>query len=219
MTDDSADHVEGISPGAAGWVHFISSDLSVPEAMIRVSDVGGRLTVSELYLPGPGIDVNSLRALPLGRIEARINASRLAERIRYQLDDPGPDLRRAAGAFSALTPPGRRAKKHWVNAMLLAQEEASGEPQAPAAVFPSRPEPFEREPRDLRLEVPTTRDLGDDFYRAVGALYEDLAQDLRAPAGAIADANHVPVTRVHRWVKEARARGFLAPGRRQQKGS
>jgi hypothetical protein len=52
----------------------------------------------------------------------------------------------------------------------------------------------------------------EDFYREVVQIYAGLASQVRDPAARIADANGVPVTTVHRWVKEARRRGLLPAG-------
>jgi integrase len=41
---------------------------------------------------------------------------------------------------------------------------------------------------------------------------------LRAPAGAIADANKVPVSTAHRWIKVAREKKFLSPGTKGKAG-
>jgi hypothetical protein len=54
----------------------------------------------------------------------------------------------------------------------------------------------------------------DAFYRKVATAYQWLAQRGRGPAAEIAKINGVPVTTVHRWLKEARARGLLAPGQK-----
>lgn len=53
----------------------------------------------------------------------------------------------------------------------------------------------------------------DGFYRQVAAAYLDLSQGSPRPASDIARTHGVPVTTAHRWVKEARRRGFLPPGR------
>jgi hypothetical protein len=44
------------------------------------------------------------------------------------------------------------------------------------------------------------------------ALYSQLARATRAPAPVLAEATGQPITTVHRWIKEARRRGFLAAG-------
>lgn len=69
------------------------------------------------------------------------------------------------------------------------------------------------------LEVPTGGRYPDSFYRSVAKQYERLvAAGNRSPAMQLASVNGVPVSTAHRWVKEARARGFLAPGRKGKAG-
>jgi hypothetical protein len=53
----------------------------------------------------------------------------------------------------------------------------------------------------------------DQFYAEIAEAYRQLAQTSRRPAGDLAADHGVPVTTAHRWIKEARRRGFLAPGR------
>ena len=54
----------------------------------------------------------------------------------------------------------------------------------------------------------------DDWYRRAADEYARLvAAGDRAPAQTIAKANGVPPTTAHRWIKEARRRGFLPAGR------
>lgn len=58
-----------------------------------------------------------------------------------------------------------------------------------------------------------TRGRPDRFYEDIATEYLDLARSSRRPAADLADEHEVPVTTVHRWIKEARRRGHLAPGR------
>jgi hypothetical protein len=58
----------------------------------------------------------------------------------------------------------------------------------------------------------------DSFYGAVAAIYRKLAAASPRPVVEIAGANDVPVTTAQRWVKEARRRGLLAPGRAGKAG-
>lgn len=52
----------------------------------------------------------------------------------------------------------------------------------------------------------------DGFYRDVARLHTELrAAGNRRPAHELAEANDVPVSTVHRWMKEARRRGVM-PG-------
>jgi hypothetical protein len=53
----------------------------------------------------------------------------------------------------------------------------------------------------------------DDFYGVVAATYHRAVLRRLAPAQTIAEANDVPVTTVHRWIREARRRGLLPPAR------
>jgi hypothetical protein len=53
----------------------------------------------------------------------------------------------------------------------------------------------------------------DGFYDDVAAAYQRAVRRRKAPAQTIAQANGVPVTTVHRWIREARRRGSLPPAR------
>lgn len=73
--------------------------------------------------------------------------------------------------------------------------------------------------RIAHLPVPEGRGrYPDSFYQRVGELYSYLEATEGGAASSLADANDVPVTTIHRWVKEARRRGFLPPGRRGKAG-
>jgi hypothetical protein len=51
----------------------------------------------------------------------------------------------------------------------------------------------------------------DEFLQNLAAMYRWMVASGDAPAPAIADSADVPVSRVHRWVAQARRRGFLPP--------
>jgi hypothetical protein len=70
----------------------------------------------------------------------------------------------------------------------------------------------------LRAKVPPGAKKDDTFYQRVAALYSQRAAQSSRPAVEMANANGVPVTTVHRWVKEARRRGFLPPGQKGRRG-
>lgn len=74
-----------------------------------------------------------------------------------------------------------------------------------------------------KLDVPQRKPHPDAFYEAVAAIANhpaliEFSSQTRIPVlgKLIADANNVPKTRAHGWVKEARRRGMLPPstGRR-----
>ena len=85
--------------------------------------------------------------------------------------------------------------------------------------------PLDRPPRTKRkpdsstefavapITVPSTRPFPDDFYAEVAAVYTRAAARSRRPASDIAEASDVNVSAVHRWIAEARKRGYLPPGR------
>lgn len=64
-----------------------------------------------------------------------------------------------------------------------------------------------------RAAQPAGRGRPDHFYRDVATVYLDYAQGSHRPAADLAERHEVPVTTAHRWIKEARRRGFLPPGR------
>jgi len=64
-----------------------------------------------------------------------------------------------------------------------------------------------------KLHRPDGRD-PDAFYRAVATHYRWHAALSSKPAALMAEAADVPVTTVHRWIREARRRGHLPKARR-----
>jgi hypothetical protein len=71
--------------------------------------------------------------------------------------------------------------------------------------------------KTARLKVPDGPK-PDSFYQQVAKVYGHLARGSNRPAVELAEVNGVPVTTAHRWVKEARRRGFLAPGQKGRRG-
>ncbi len=124
-----------------------------------------------------------LRAIPLGRIEAAANAQLSV------IDDtvtPTPRHRhRLPSRPSTPRPEPGAGDAGW---------ELPDRPPAATRTFTSRGRP-------------------DSFYAGIARDYSDLAQTSRRPAAELADRHGVPVTTAHRWIKEARRRGHLAPGR------
>jgi hypothetical protein len=58
----------------------------------------------------------------------------------------------------------------------------------------------------------------DEFYEVIARAYRALAADSPRPIVELAEANEVPLTTAQRWVKEARRRALLPPGRRGKAG-
>lgn len=63
------------------------------------------------------------------------------------------------------------------------------------------------------LRSASTRGRPDAFYREIATRYRVFARTSRRPAIDIAEKYGVPVTTAHRWIREARRRGYLPPGR------
>ena len=99
-----------------------------------------------------------------------------------------------------------------LRAIPVGRIEAAANAQLHAA---APPEPATR-PR-ARIAAPlrsnAVRGYPDAFYEAVASAYRQLVATSSRPVGDLAAANGVPVTTAQRWVKEARRRGLLAPGR------
>ncbi|SNR82354.1 hypothetical protein SAMN04488107_0062 [Geodermatophilus saharensis] len=73
----------------------------------------------------------------------------------------------------------------------------------PPASPPTMPAP------ELKLEVPEDRRKPDEFYARVADAYLAQATISNRPAHDLAEANDVPKSTAHRWLKEARSRGLL----------
>lgn len=71
----------------------------------------------------------------------------------------------------------------------------------------------------MRFDVPEGAK-PDSFYASIASAYRWLVTEegSRRPARDLADANGVPSTTAHRWIREARRRGILGPGVRGRAG-
>lgn len=166
--------------------------LSAPVHVRIVASPGGRLILAGLHIDGePSAEL--LRAIPVGRIEAAANAQ-----LTYVDADLTPMI---AGARVPSRP-------HW-----------PGTNRAPAP--PAITDGWEtteltraahRPAHSAHADGPR-RGRPDSFYSDVAVAYLDLAQTSTRPAADLAHVHHVPHTTAHRWIKEARRRGFLPPGR------
>lgn len=170
------------------WAAVGSPDLDdyAGRAYVRFAvSSSGRLVVAELRVVAPdGVSAEMLRRVPLGRIEAMVNSPELADAIRG-------DVEAASETEREIGPGAGELKDH---------EEME--------VHVRR-----RTRRDLKLRIPSERRRPDEFYRQVAVAYATAAQTTRGAAQAVAAANDVPVSTVHRWMKEARRRGVAGAAR------
>jgi hypothetical protein len=168
--------------GRSGWLAFADAD--VPDwVYVRVQEnEHGRLVITELYLARERVDTATLRALPLGRLEALANASPFTEEIRAKLNDaPRPGV-------EPLSPEPR---PRWQSRKFTSRD--------PHLVVPKGTKP-------------------DQFYKEAAELYTELAATSRRPAAVLAERSGVATATVHRWIAEARKRGFLLPAERGRRG-
>jgi hypothetical protein len=212
-----------LSIGLGGWVRYEDSDLGVPVFVRFTGGDTGRLAAVDLFIPAGSdtavnLDARLLRKVPFGRIEALVNGQVARMWVMQKSHRPGPDLRRLVSHFDADFGPGfnRPWDSDWVARSIAAQYSNLGEPQVEMRRLSEGLTDDAQVPPALaeaRLSVPERRPYGNDFYRDVAVVYREIAGRVRSPAGLIADANHVHVSQVHRWVKIARAKEFLPPGR------
>lgn len=169
-------------PGGAGGIHA------------RVRNRGGRTVITELYVHGDDITSTTVRAIPIGRIEAMANTPGATVRSRE-------DGRTLAGPLVALAAAGRGGD-------VPMSELRERVPDAPAENHRAEREPLAR---------PDGSDPAE-FSRRVARAYSDAVVKTSKPAKFLADEANVPVGTVHRWIREARQRGFLPPARRGKAG-
>lgn len=171
----------------AVWVRFGRSSMGPLDAY--PAQLKTPLVVHELVVrtgAGGGTAVAAaVRTLPLTRMEAAANI-----RLGHLSDvEPGDFPFLAADAARTAPDPG----SSWA-----ARPEAARRPRRPP----------------LRIQVPPDRKKPDRFYQRVADLYLWLSSQSSRPAEDLAEANGVPVSTMHRWIKEARRRDILSPGQR-----
>jgi hypothetical protein len=223
--------------GHGGWLRVSVMDLPIEVRIGAAVEPDGRVTIREVNITPiqlqAGVAVRAdgrftadvredesvltadlLRRVPLPQIEAGLNIPPLPDLIARSIErapELGPMI---ANTWSRRFPP-------------LAGDEAAvtmfGGLEGLIAIYPSEIVVATVPTKDPDLTVPhesrgTGGKLPDDFYRQVADAWSAAAASGPRPAVRLADANKVPVTTAHRWVKEARRRGFLPPGRRRASG-
>lgn len=154
-----------------------------------------RLHTALMTSSGP-ITARMWRDVPLAVIEQNLA---LARRIRPEdyvsLTEPseieGFSLEGLERYF-AETPP--LPMGHWIPTDLLLAEEGEPTPNF-----------------HLGLKRPPGGRITDEFLENVAEMYRWAVEQGEAPAVSISGVAEVPVRTVHRWISEARKRGFLPP--------
>lgn len=184
--------------GNAGWLR-----VELPRASVWVQfakleeEFGGRFVPMSMFVLG-ALDTEVVRAIPFGRIEAWANHPTVADELERRRDWPSPNVAQAVHSWAVPE-----------NAKIPTYPHPP--PIEPTPVLP---------PRRVsgRLPVPDGRPYPDAFYWRLAKVYGDLAALGEPPAARIAEANEVPTTTAHRWIREARHRGFLPPAKHGKAG-
>lgn len=157
-------------------------------------DGDDRLVITDVYMHADEITPAAVRGMSISRLQAELTAA-----MHYPSGSEATILGLAASTAGVAT------FRDGIPEPTLAELRA----RMPAAGGTERPE----RPR-------LTRPGGDpeEFYPLVARAYFEYAPKTRAPAKEIATEAGVPVTTVHRWIREARRRGFLPPARKGKAG-
>jgi hypothetical protein len=209
---------------AGGWVEVRHSD--GPRFLARfASDEGGRLVPVALVLdPARPIDSTMLQRLRLVSVEAYVNRPEVRERVLGYMSRPSNDPRSQdlLGALTVEPPISQDAVVH-PQPVVARAEALSATVEIDRAAETDTAQPV-RPMKAYRLgtavdfsSAPPGRK-PDWFYQEVANQYSRLVAASNRPAAEMAEIHGIPITTVHRWVKEARRRGFLGPGRKGRRG-
>jgi hypothetical protein len=174
-------------PVTDDWYEWRGETPLAATVLVRVAvGADGRLVLVGLRIDGsPTADL--LRAIPVGRIEGAANAQLSVVDDVIMVNSLAPTV--VNPRARPLVPPTVGLDGWEITDPALAVK------------------------RNNQPHVARARGRPDIFYSEVADVYLDLAQASHRPASDLAAQHGVPVSTAHRWVKEARRRGFLPPGR------
>jgi hypothetical protein len=202
------------SYGSDGWVSF---PLDHPDASgglhVRIRNRDGRLIITELFLHAPEVTPEMVRGISVSRLLAAVNLAGASVSDTAPAETAGPQIQaRTVGVTKAMAQ---------VTALVTPGVTGDDAPDPTLAQIRART-PRNVAPETHRPERPRlTRPDGaapEEFYPRVAAAYAQYTPRTRAPAKQIAAEAGVPVTTAHRWIREARRRGFLPPAKKGKAG-
>jgi hypothetical protein len=163
-----------------------------------------------------------IRKLPVFELERIARLPEMRRQILSCIDIPGPLVSVLLSHYSTSFGSERDAEtgkyrpvRNWVADSLASQVADSGiAPVGPRRRRPQRRNDYWLDKIDASLPVPGARPYGDEFYKQVADVYLRVQAVDGHPNRVMADANGVPTTTVAEWVKQARARKYLAPGQK-----
>jgi hypothetical protein len=188
QTTETLTHLED------GWVLWRRGRGGTTEGLTVIAQLytpreGGPSEIIHVAVIGRKLTADKLRTIPLGHIETLARAN-----PEFSPHPEGPPQHPISEKFDEFS-----------------RQEVSRHLMARATAKAYRPEPHK----------PLSRPNGSDpdaFYREVAEAYRDVVQDHRNVAVVLAEEANVPVGTVHRWIMEARRRGFLPPARKGRAG-
>jgi hypothetical protein len=212
-------------PVGADWYEWRQSPPLPGTVLIQVAQTpDGRLVLSGLRVDGtPTAEL--LRSIPVGRIEAAANAQLTIVDDRISgvasagpRDGPAPHRpAQTPGGWETVDPSraARRPDLAWAHG-----GAGGGQGGAQGGAGAGRGAGGRRGEGGGRGDggAAGRRGRPEGFYAEVAHDYRHLAQESSRPAAELAEARGVPVTTAHRWIKEARRRGLLPPGRPGKEG-
>lgn len=152
-------------------------------------DADGRWVLNALFLHGEALSAETLRGISIPRMEAQL-----------ALDTRDPDTReRMSRSDDDGLTIGKLRERSKIVADQQREQLRSGVDRRRQLTRPDGVDP-------------------DEFYQAVASAYGGYAVQSNAPAKLIATEAGVPVGTAHRWIREARRRGFLPPARKGRAG-
>lgn len=185
----------GLSAGSDPWITLSGADGTTVH--VRARRHGSRVMITDIYLhTADGITPAAFRGLSLSRLEAELN---LASSPRPTV--PASEMPTLTAIYDA------------------ARDEDDPAPEPTLAELRSRTPTFtaDEQPPRPRLTRPGNNGT-DEFYALVAAAYTEHAPRTSAPAKEIAAEAGVPISAAHRWIREARRRGFLPPAQKGKSG-
>jgi len=168
---------------------------------MRLRDAaGGRLVVDAVYVHGPEITATTLQAVPVSQL-ALLNLI-------------GP-----VGLYDLMSL--MKFNAYTADYPMTEESESVGEPSLAALRAKAQDAPAKFALVERTGRSPLTRPDGTDpdgFSVRVAEAYREYALRTRAPAVEIAAEASVPVATARSWIREARRRGKLPPGRKGKAG-
>ena len=189
------------------WLELWLRDdgLVTAQALVKVDDLDGELVVTRLIVTGVPLSSDEIRRIPLARIAA------MAKRV-YRYGDRQLWLDGLVVATTTPPPDLVEADKR-IDAYLTWPTGEYRQADPPQGFFPpERPE----QPESPPLARPDRRN--PEFYRQVASAYNAAASRSRRPVAVLAAEAGVPHNTARHWIREARRRGYLPPGRRGRAG-